>query len=300
MSLFDKLRRALRLDTLAERLARLERENTRLRETLGRIESRQMAAHPPATLRDAEFRVFSQWGEDGILDWLTRIIAVPRKVFVEFGVEDYSEANTRFLLTQRGWSGLVLDGSEKNIARIPRDEIYWRHQLSAAAAFITRENINDLIASNGISGPIGILSVDIDGNDYWIWEAVNVVEPAIVVCEYNALFGPERRVTIPYDPHFVRSRAHFSNLYAGASLAALVSLGTRKGYAFVGTNGAGNNAFFVRSDLRPAALPCLTAAQGYTPAQFRESRDEQGALTFLDAEKAAALIAHLPLVEVPA
>jgi hypothetical protein len=236
MSLFDKLRRALRLDTLSDRTARLERDNTQLRAALGRIESRQLAAQPPATLRDAEFRVFSQWGEDGILDWLTRIVAMPRKVFVEFGVEDYTEANTRFLLTQRGWSGLVLDGSEQNVARIRRDEIFWRHPLAAAAAFITRENINDLIASNGIIGPIGILSVDIDGNDYWVWEAITAVEPAIVVCEYNAIFGPARSVTVPYDAAFQRAHAHWSHLYAGASLAALVALGKRKDLAFIGTN----------------------------------------------------------------
>jgi hypothetical protein len=299
MSLFDKLRRALRLDTLSDRTARLERDNTQLRAALGRIESRQLAAQPPATLRDAEFRVFSQWGEDGILDWLTRIVAMPRKVFVEFGVEDYTEANTRFLLTQRGWSGLVLDGSEQNVARIRRDEIFWRHPLAAAAAFITRENINDLIASNGIIGPIGILSVDIDGNDYWVWEAITAVEPAIVVCEYNAIFGPARSVTVPYDAAFQRAHAHWSHLYAGASLAALVALGKRKDLAFIGTNSAGNNAFFVRRELLTAPLRELTAVEGFTPAQFRESRDDQGRLTFLDAEKAAALIAHLPLVEVP-
>jgi hypothetical protein len=218
---------------------------------------------------------------------------------VEFGVEDYSEANTRFLLTQRGWSGLVLDGSEENIKRLRRDPIFWRHHLKAAAAFITRENINDLLRKHGLSGPIGVLSVDIDGNDYWVWEAITAVEPAIVVVEYNALFGPERRVTIPYQPQFVRSQAHWSHLYAGASLAALVALGRRKGYSFVGTNRAGNNAFFVRRDLRPAHLPELTAREGYTAAQFRESRNEEGQLTFLPAEEAAGLIAGLPLEEVP-
>lgn len=304
MPLFEKigraLRRALRLDTLTERVAKLERENARLREMLGRVESRQLAAHPPATLREAEFRVFSQWGEDGILDWLTRVVPVPQKTFIEFGVEDYAEANTRFLLTQRGWSGLVFDGSERNIGRLRKDEIFWRHHLTAATAFITRENINEWISSNGFRGPIGILSIDIDGNDYWIWEAIQVVEPAIVVCEYNALFGPERRVAVPYDPAFVRGQAHWSHLYAGASLAALVALGARKGYAFVGTNSAGNNAFFVQTTLRPASLPALSAAEGYTAAQFRESRDEQGRLSFLSAADAAKLIAHLPLVEVPA
>jgi hypothetical protein len=297
---FDQLRRAQRqIETLTRTVARLEQQTTGLREALGRIESRQLANQPPASLHEAEFRVYSQWGEDGILDYLVRTVAVPRRVFVEFGVEDYTEANSRFLLTQRGWSGLVLDGSAENIKRIHQDAIFWRHHLKATAAFITRENINDLLRTNGLGGPIGLLSVDIDGNDYWVWEAITVVEPAIVVVEYNALFGPERRVTIPYQPKFVRSEAHWSHLYAGASLAALVALGRRKGYSFVGTNRPGNNAFFVRRELRPATLPELTAAQGFTPTQFRESRNKQGQLSFLPADEAARLIAGLPLEEVP-
>ena len=293
------LRRALQLDVLKESIARLERDNLRLREALGRIESRQLALQPPTELREAEFRVFSQWGEDGILDWLTGLVPMPRKVFVEFGVEDYVEANTRFLLTQRGWSGLVLDGSEEHVRRIRNGHDFWRHHLVAAAAFVTRENINELIAANGITGPIGVLSIDIDGNDYWVWEAIDTIVPAIVVVEYNAIFGPERCVTVPYDPQFVRSRAHWSCLYAGASLGALVALGRRKGYAFVGTNSAGNNAFFVRRELCPTVLRELTASEGFTPAQFRESRNESGELTYLTAERGAELISHLPVVEVP-
>jgi hypothetical protein len=125
-----------------------------------------------------------------------------------------------------------------------------------------------------------------------------VSNPAIVICEYNALFGAERRVTIPYDPTFVRQHAHWSRLYAGASLAALEALGKRKGYALVGVNRAGNNAFFVRSDALPSSLPPRSATELHRMPQFRESRDEQGGLTYLAPEAAAKLIAHLPLVEV--
>jgi hypothetical protein len=286
-------------DRLNERLAAQDQEIERLREAVGRIESHCSAARAGMALSEHEFRVFSQWGEDGIIDHLVRHVPVARRFFVEFGVEDYREANTRFLLMQGGWSGLVLDGCAENIARLRTSPLMWRHHLEAVAAFITRENINGLIEQHGGAGDIGLLSIDVDGMDYWLWEAIDVCTPAIVVVEYNALFGVERAVTVPYAADFQRGKAHYSNLYAGASLAALVRLGTRKGYSFVGTNRAGNNAFFVRRELRPQALPELSARDGFTPTQFREARAMDGSLSLISAADAARLIEGLPLVEIP-
>lgn len=257
-----------------------------------------MRGQPSATLADHEFKAYSQWGEDGIIQHLIRCVPIAPPVFVEFGVENYTEANTRYLLTQNNWSGLVLDGGAENIAAIKRDPIYWRHNLKAVQAFITRENINALLRDNGLTGEIGLLSIDVDGNDYWIWEAIDAVNPALVVVEYNARFGPERAVSVPYDASFVRSTAHHSMIYYGASLAAFVALGRRKGYDFIGANSAGNNAFFVRRDLRPAALPARTATEGFVRSQFRETRDAAGRLTFLSAAEESAILAPLPLVEV--
>ena len=170
--------------------------------------------------------------------------------------------------------------------------------MKAAQAFVTRENIDALIGTNGLSGEIGLLSVDIDGVDYFVWEAIMVVQPALVVVEYNARFGPERAVTVPYDAAFQRGAAHSSHIYYGASLAALVGLGKRKGYAFVGANSAGNNAFFVRRDLLPADLRERTAREGFVDCQFRESRDAAGRLAFFNAEEERAILARLPLEEV--
>jgi hypothetical protein len=271
-----------------------------MREALGRIEARQCACLPARNFTAQEFQVYSQWGEDGLIQHLIREVKVARKIFVEFGVETYTEANTRFLLVNDNWSGLVLDGGEANVRTIRKSDIYWRHNLKAVQAFITRENINDLLRDNGVAGDIGLLSVDIDGNDYWVWEAIDVVTPALVVVEYNSRFGAERAVTVPYDPAFVRQQAHYSCAYYGASLAALVALGRRKGYAFVGSNTAGNNAFFVRRDLLPSTLRELTAAEGYVALQFREARDTQGKLAYLSPEEEARLVNALPLVEVPA
>jgi hypothetical protein len=178
------------------------------------------------------------------------------------------------------------------------DPIFWQYNLKAECAFITRDNINDLIAKNGMRGEIGLLSVDIDGNDYWVWEAITSVSPVITVVEYNARFGPDDAVTIPYDPGFVRSQAHHSMLYFGASLKALCLLGKKKGYAFVGCNSAGNNAFFVRQDRLVPGLPELTAAAGFVRNQFRESRGADGELLFESPETGQRVPDSLPLVHI--
>lgn len=265
---------------------------TRIQEALGRIEKRQVANCDDANL--AEFRVFSQWGEDGIIQHLLGHVPIERPIFVEFGVENYVESNTRFLLTNNHWSGLVIDGGAENIEYIRRDPIYWASNLKAEHSFITKDNINDLLSRNGISGDIGLLSVDIDGNDYWVWQAIDTISPRIVICEYNSQFGPTAEVTTPYAPDFVRDQAHFSKIYYGASISALCSLATRKGYSLAAANSAGNNVFFVRNDLL-GTLKALSPQQAYRRAQFREFHDENGQLTFDDFDTRLRKISHLTL-----
>lgn len=250
-------------------------------------------------LADAEFKVFSQFGDDGIIQYLLQQVDVPegKRKFIEFGVQDYQESNTRFLLMNDNWSGLIIDGSTSNIEKVVADPQFWRYDLTAVAAFIDRDNINDLFARNGFEGEVGLLSVDIDGNDYWVWESIKVVNPIIVVCEYNSVLGDERAVTIPYDPVFQRSAAHYSNLYWGVSLKALCSLGERRGYAFVGCNSAGNNAYFVRRD-KLGCLQPLECSEGYVKAKFRESRNRDGELTYLPADRRLSEIASMPVFDV--
>jgi hypothetical protein len=250
-------------------------------------------------LADAEFKVFSQFGDDGIIQYLLQQVDLPedKRRFIEFGVQDYQESNTRFLLMNDNWRGLILDGSASNISKVVADAQFWRHDLTAVAAFIDRDNVNDLFSRNGFEGEIGLLSVDIDGNDYWVWEAINIVNPMIVVCEYNSVFGPEHAVTVPYDPTFQRGDAHYSNLYWGASLQALCSLAKRRGYAFVGCNSAGNNAYFVRQDKLGKLRP-LECAEGYVEAKFRESRNRNGELTYLPAAERLREIAQMIVFDV--
>lgn len=297
------------LAALTDRLGALEEQNKglllelhravedreRLRMALGRIEARQTTDLP---LSQSEFPVFSQSGEDGLLAWILAQVALPNRRFVEFGVEDYREANTRFLLLSGGWSGLVLDGDPANIARIRDSRAYWHAALTAEQAFITRENINALLTTHGFTGELGLLSVDIDGNDYWVWEALTAAQPAVVSVEYNWRFGPEAAVTIPYEPGFDRRTAHESWLYFGASLAALEALGKRKGYTLVAAGSSGVNAFFVRESLRPDSLPAQTASTLWQPGRYSETRDAAGNMVKLSPEAQQRLVQSLPTVNV--
>lgn len=241
-------------------------------------------------LTDAEFRVFSQWGEDGILQYLISKVPVGSRVFVEFGVEDYRESNTRFLLLNDNWKGLVIDSSADNIEFIRSRKSYYMHDLSAVCAFVTAENIDTTLTQTGFHGDIGLLSIDIDGNDYWVWKAMTSVSARIVVVEFNNLFGCQRALAVPYDPKFQRTRAHHSNLYYGASLKAFCDLAAEKGYVFAGTNSAGTNAFFVRRDVA-GPVPQLSCAEGYIASVVRESRDREGRLTFASGPERLHLIA---------
>ncbi len=266
-----------------------------IRMSLGRIEGRQLG-----TLENGmEYQVFSQWGEDGIIQWLIRHIPIKEKRFIEFGVENYTESNTRYLLAGNNWSGLVIDGSEENIRYVKRDSLYWRHNLKAVAAFITAENINELIQEHFAGGGgCGILSIDVDGNDYWIWKAVDCITPDIVICEYNHRFGCQRAVTIPYRPDFYRQKAHESMIYYGASIAALVKLGESKGYSLVEGNRNGCNLFFVRKELLNEIVHKKEIEECFYHGQFRESRDREGNLAFLQMEEEQNLLKDLPLIEV--
>lgn len=292
-----KLKTLIRVKKFLSTALNLTKRLDSMQEALARIESRQVSNLSLQDLKKTEFKAYSQWGEDGIIQYLINNLAIKSQIFIEFGVETYTESNTRFLLVNNNWSGLVLDGSQSNIDYIKSDSIYWRYNLKADCAFINSSNINELISRNGLSGDIGLLSVDIDGNDYWVWKAIDVVNPAIVVCEYNSLWGFRDAVTTPYDPDFIRSKKHYSNLYYGASIKALSDLASSKGYTLVAGNAAGNNVFFVKNELL-GNLKAVSVEDAWVQSQFRESRDQSGQLTYLDYQQRRTLLAELPLVEI--
>ncbi len=249
------------------------------------------------SLADVEFRVTSQWGEDGIIEWLCHKLPMIERSFVEFGVENYGEANTRFLLRHRGWRGLILDGNPDYMAQVRGETLHWMHDLVAHSAFVTAENIDGLIEQAGFAGELGILSVDIDGNDYWVLKAIRSVRPALIIAEFNGVLGDRHAITVPYDPTFERLKAHHSGQYFGASLPALTRLAEAKGYRFLGTNSNGVNAFFLRDDLAGPVLGAIARVVAWPP-RHRDSRGPDGALTYVRGTAKAELIKALPVQEV--
>lgn len=263
---------------------------------LGSILAEQMKVKQQIhSLSEVEFRVFSQFGDDGIVQWLATHVDFLHRTFIEFGVENYRESTTRFLMMHDNWSGFVMDGSAAHITAIVHSEYFWRHELYAHTAFVDRENINSLLSTCPFDHEVGILHIDLDGNDYWIWNQINVISPSVVILEYNSVFGVDRPVTVPYDRAFRRTHAHYSNLYFGASLRALHQLSTRKGYAFIGCNSAGNNAYFVRRDKLNAVVREVPLQQGFVASKFRDSRNQQGELDYLAGAERLALIKGLPV-----
>jgi hypothetical protein len=249
------------------------------------------SASNAAPFSEVEFKVFSQFGEDGIIQHLINKIQPESHRFIEIGTQNYEESNTRFLLMNNYWQGLVIDGSLPDISYIKQDEISLYYGLSSLCEFVTAENADDLVRSFAVAGQLGLLSIDIDGNDYWVWEAVRSTQPDIVVVEYNALFGPTRTISIPYQPQFDRDKAHSSRLYYGTSLAALAHLAQKKGYFLVGCNSAGNNAFFV-SRKHEGKVPEKSIEEAFRWQCFAEP-SSTGVIP--DEASKAVLIAGLPV-----
>jgi len=263
---------------------------------LGRIEAKLHEKDQIKNLREAEFKVFSRAGEEGIIQYLISRVPIKNKVFIEFGVQSYLESNTRFLLQKDNWTGLVIDGDNQNIEFLKKDSVSLFHNITGVCEFITAENINQIFSKHNFSGEIGILSIDIDGVDYFVWKSIEVINPQIVIAEYNSLFGPTASITVPYSPDFYRTNAHHSNLFFGASLNALNLLANQKGYSFVGCDSSGSNAFFVRIDCM-SGLSKISVEEGYVKCQFRQSRDRSGSLTYLSFEDSIKAIGDLKVLD---
>ncbi len=250
----------------------------------------------PSNWNEYGFKVFSQNNEDGLIQYIIQHTKINNKLFIEFGVEDYNECNTRFLLNHNCWKGLVIDGNINWMEALKQQEIYHNRLLNSKGAFIKKDNINTLFSEAGFTGDIGLLSVDIDGNDYWILDAINCIQPQILICEYNSIFGNKEKVSIPYKSDFYRGREHFSNVFYGASLGAFVYWANNHGYKLVCINDLGCNAFFVKRN--DCDLPEVSIEDAWVRDSHRESRDENGKLTFLENNKAVELVYDMQVIDV--
>lgn len=251
-------------------------------------------------LWDAEVKVYSQWGEDGILDYIFGKLEVIKPKIIEIGAGNFSECNSRFAAENLNASVVAIDGRSDLIENVSKSELNWKTHLLGIQAWVTPGNVNSLIskASTFMSG-IDLLSLDLDGNDYWIIESANLSSIKIVLVEYNPLFGGEKALSVPEDESFDRTTKHFSRLYYGASLPAFVMALNKKGFKFIGTNRVGNNAFFISEEFSELIPFRPNPNQNcYYDWRIRESRDEKLNLSLLAGDDRLAAIADLPLVDV--
>lgn len=217
-------------------------------------------------LEEVEFRLFSQTGEDGILLYLFALLGMTNRRVVEICAGDGIQCLAANLLINHGFTGLLVDGDPANVRRGRR--FYRNHGDTClyppafVQAWVTKENVNRLITENGFSGDVDLLSLDLDGVDYWIWREINCIRPRIVVVECNKIWGPDEAVTVPYRADF-REYGETRSGYHGASPAAFVKLGREKGYRLVGCQRYGFNAFFLRDDTGRDVFPEIPAAACY-------------------------------------
>lgn len=219
----------------------------------------------PRRLAGHEFKSFSQHGEDGIIEAIFDRIGTTNKEFVEFGAGNGLENNSALLLV-KGWKGLWIEGGKQNAEGIQAKfaEMIQSGRLRFLNAFIDAANIEGLLRRGGVPAEFDFLSVDIDGNDYWVWKQIEAFKPRVVCIEYNGIFPPSTRWIMKYNP----THAWGGSTYYNSSLKSLELLGARKGYKLVGCDLSGANAFFVREDLvgDRFAAP-FTAENHYEPAR---------------------------------
>jgi hypothetical protein len=213
---------------------------------------------PPYDVLSQRFRIRSQNEEDGLLLALFKRIGTTNRRCVEIGCGS-NGGNSGFLVQECGWTGLMVDANRAKIATVRIR--FAGHAVTIVKHRVTRDDVNEMLRAYDFTGELDLLSLDIDGNDYWVWEAISYCSPRVVVLEYNWLFGPERAVTVPYDADF-KVGALGTRSYRGASLAAFVHLAHRKGYRLVATERV--NAIFLRNDVAPD-IPAVSVANGYRP-----------------------------------
>ena len=235
------------------------------------------------SLHQVECKVFSQNGEDGIIDYIISNLNISRPNFIEIGVESYIEANTRFIYERFYPKGLIID-CEKNL----KNKVYsnvnpWKGDLRVVEEKVSTLNINNLISKN-CDFNIDIFSLDIDSIDYWVIECLKPNISKVFIAEYNAVFGSEFEITVPNLENFEKKEYHYSQLCFGTSLMALIKIMKKKGFYFIGTNSVRSNAFFISNDYPKDKFFSNLKIENisyYTDSNIRESRDKDNNLNYL-------------------
>lgn len=229
--------------------------------------------------RETGFRVYSQCDEDGLLLYVFSLIGTTDKRLVDVAFANPEGANTTNLICNWGWHGVLVHAD--NTALTDSGIFFGAHPDTMIvppkmiSQWVTAENINILASECGLAGGIDFFSLDIDGVDYWIWKALEVVRPRVVVVECQTMWGPEKSVTVPYRPDFDRLKGHPD--FFGASLNAFVKLGREKGYRLVGCNRFGYNAIFIINGVGEEFFPEIQPEECFRGEQsdLREQRSKR-------------------------
>ena len=251
-------------------------------------------------LVDADYKVFSQTGEDGIIDYLLYSLDIKVPQFVEIGVGDYRESNTRYIFEKNCCRGMIIDKNPNLKNKVSKIVKLWKGDLTIIETTVKSNDIANILTSNNFDNNLDILVLDVDGIDYWILQALPEKFSKIAVVEYNSIFGANLEVTIPNLTNFDRKKYHYSYLCYGVSLKALIKLMDKKKYVFAGTNIACNNAFFIlESEVKKLSLtlPDTNDLTKYTTSYISESRSIDGNLNYLSGKQKLEEIENCEVID---
>ena len=253
------------------------------------------------SINDAEEKIFSQNGEDGIIDFILEVLNLKDPKFIEIGVEDYVEANTRLLYHIRNSHGLIIDQSI-NINKLSKNLDLWKGRIKVLKKSINPKNINEIIKYENFNKNLDLFSIDIDGLDFWVIKELPVNFAKICIAEYNPLFGSESEISVPNIENFDRTNYHFSNLCWGVSLKGLISVMNEKNFTFLGANNLKNNAFFINKDFEQLFKNVISdknkELEKYTDHKFQESTDRKGNLTYLSRKEQLKEIKDCEVIDI--
>ena len=251
-------------------------------------------------INDLDYKIFSQAGEDGIIDYLLFSLGIKKPRFIEIGVGDYREANTRFVFERTNCQGLIIDVTKDLEQKVKNNTVFWKGDLTVVEKEIDSENILEVLNKENFNKDIDLFSIDIDGVDYWVLEKLPNKFSKIVVVEYNACFGDKLVVSVPNIKKFRRAKYNYSHLCFGASIRALTNLLVNKGYIFLGTNLFRTNAFFVLESLKDKInldLSNVNQLERHVDSYIRESRDTKGMLNYVAGKNRLKKIENCEVID---